>query len=175
MGEEIVNDVPLYCEISQVSNPRPLLPKDQRSLVLNLLHHLDHPGQRETLRRASASYYWPDIRKDVEGFVKSCHPCQVAKQSGTVNPGVGAFPVPDQRFSVIHIDVVGPLPPSEGQKYLLSVFCRTSRWFECYPMPEASSKECCKALMGWIQRFGCPTAAVSDIGNTFVANLYQAS
>ena len=142
MGEEIVSGVPLYCEISQVGNPRPLLPKDQRSLVLNLLHHLDHPGQRETLRRASASYYWPDIRKDVEGFVKSCHPCQVAKQSGTVNPGVGAFPVPDQRFSVIHIDVVGPLPPSEGQKYLLSVFCRTSRWFECYPMSDASSSEC---------------------------------
>ena len=173
MSEEIINGVPLYCEVSQANNPRPLLPKDQRSLVLNLLHHLDHPGQRESLRRASASYYWPDIRKDVEGFVKSCHPCQVAKQSGTVNPGVGAFPVPDQRFSVIHIDVVGPLPVSEGQKYLLSVFCRTSRWFECYPMPEASSKECCKALMGWIQRFGCPTAAVSDNGNTFVANLYQ--
>ena len=128
-----ISGVPLFCEVSD-KKPRPLLPNKHRSLVLNLLHHQDHPSAKETLRRAAQDYYWPCMRKDVENFVRTCHACQLAKQSQTVNPGTGSFPVPDERFSSIHLDVVGPLPESQGKRYLLSVFDRTSRWFEAYAM-----------------------------------------
>ena len=40
-------------------------------------------------------------------------------------------------------------------------------------MASASSSECCKALMQWFSRFGVCRTAVSDNGNTFVANLYK--
>ena len=40
-------------------------------------------------------------------------------------------------------------------------------------MPSASSLECCKAFMQWASRFGVPKVAISDNGNSFVANLYQ--
>ena len=40
-------------------------------------------------------------------------------------------------------------------------------------MKEASSKECVRAFMEWIQRFGLPQTAISDNGNTFVSNLYK--
>ena len=163
----------LYCEVSDESNPRPLVPETQRNIILNLLHHQDHPSAQETLRRAAGDYYWPRMKKDVEGFVRTCHPCQAGKQSKTVNPGTSAFPVPDQRFSTIHLDVVGPLPESEGARYLLSILDRTSRWIECYPMSHASSSECCKAFMEWASRYGLPSLALSDNGNTFIANLYK--
>ena len=163
----------LYCEVSQPNNPRPLLPFELRSTVLNLLHHQDHPSAKETLRRASEEYYWPHQRSQVESFVRTCHPCQMGKQAPTVNPGVGCFPVPDQRFSTIHLDVVGPLVESNGYKYLLSILDRTSRWIECYPMKIASASECCRAFMEWASRYGLPRVAVSDNGNTFVANLYK--
>ena len=113
------------------------------------------------------------MRKNVESFVKTCHPCQLVKSGPAVDPGIGHFSVPDQRFSAIHLDVVGPLPESEGQKYLLTVLCRTSRWLEAYPMASASSLECSKAFMQWASRFGVPRLAISDNGNSFVANLYQ--
>ena len=87
--------------------PRPLIPKDLRSLILNLLHHQDHPSAKESLRRVASNYYWPCMKKDVEKFVESCHPCQAGKQSRTMNPGIGHFEVPDQRFSVVQLDVVG--------------------------------------------------------------------
>ena len=159
--------------MSQYNNPRPLVPEAQRSLILNLLHHQDHPSSKETLRRASSEYYWPAMRHQIEEFCKTCHPCQVAKSSRTTDPGVGSFPVPDQRFSVVHLDVVGPLPESDGMKYLLTMLCRTSRWVEAYPMASASSIECCKAFMQWCSRFGVPRVAISDNGNSFVANLYR--
>ena len=168
-----ISGVDLYCEVSNPSNPRPLLPELHRSLVLNLLHHQDHPSAKETLRRVSAEYYWPCVRKNVEAFVRTCHPCQVAKQSPTVKAGVGLFPVPDQRFSAIHLDVVGPLPPSEGHRYLLTAFCRTSRWLEAFPMKQATAEECSKAFLQWTSRYGVPHVAISDNGNSFISNLYR--
>ena len=75
----------VYCEVSDSKNPRPLLPKEQRTLVLNLLHHQDHPSSKETLRRVAQEYYWPCMKTNVEAFCKTCHPCQLAKQAKTVN------------------------------------------------------------------------------------------
>ena len=164
----------LYCEISNPDNPRPLIAKKHRSIVANLLHHADHPNIDETVRRISLDYYWPGLRTDIKNFVRSCHPCQVAKQSKTVNPGVGSFQVPDSRFSVIHLDIVGPLPKShDGYKSLLTCLDRTSRWFEAYPIKQDSAMEVAEAFMQWVARFGVCDRAVSDNGNAFVSRLFQ--
>ena len=40
-------------------------------------------------------------------------------------------------------------------------------------MASASSEECCKAFLKHVSRFGVPRVAISDNGNTFIANLYQ--
>ena len=40
-------------------------------------------------------------------------------------------------------------------------------------MPEATSKNCCNALItAWISRFGLPDSAVTDNGTTFMAKLW---
>ena len=170
---EIMGNV-LYCEVSNPQNPRPLLPSNLRSTVVNLLHHSDHPNYKETTRRVATDYYWPGLRKDIKNFVLTCHPCQLAKQSKTVNPGVGHFEVPDTRFSVLHLDIVGPLPKShDGYKYMLTCFDRTSRWFEAYPLKEDTASEVASAFMQWVSRFGVCDRAVSDNGNAFIARLFQ--
>ena len=173
IGTVDMSGTKLVCETSDPLNPRPLVPESQRSLVVNLIHHTDHPSIKETIRRAAKDYYWPKLRKNVTDFVKTCHPCQVAKQSATVDPGIGKFPVPDDRFSYIHIDVCGPLPESYGYKFLLTIVDRSTKWLEAYPMKQASASECCQAFLQWISRFGCPATAMSDNGNSFVSNLYK--
>ena len=163
----------LVCETSDPKNPRPMVPISQRNLVINLLHHGDHPGIKETLRRVTSDYYWPKLRQEVTAFCKSCHPCQIAKQSTTVKPGIGDFEVPDKRFQFIHLDIVGPLPVSEGKRYILTVLDRCSRWLECYPLSHDSAEEVCKGFMQWVARYGLPGVAYSDQGNAFTANLFQ--
>ena len=166
--------VKLLSEVSDPLNPRPLVPASERNLILNLIHHNDHPNAKESVRRVAKDYYWPSLRTNVTDFVRTCHPCQVAKNSKTVNPGVGLYPVIDKRFSFIHLDVVGPMPESEGFTYLLSIYDRCSRWFEALPLRAASSAEICKAFIdGWVSKYSLPATAVSDNGNTFVANLYR--
>ena len=106
-------------------------------------------------------------------FVRTCHPCQLAKQSKTVNPGVGDFPVPDKRFQFIHLDIVGPLPVSKGKRFILTIVDRCSRWVECYPMEQGSAQEVAQGFLQWTSRFGLCGAAFSDNGNSFVSNLFQ--
>ena len=150
------------------------MPASQRNIVVNLLHHGDHPSIDETIRRVARDYYWPGLRRDIKEFVRSCHPCQLAKQAKTVNPGVGKFEVPDTRFSVIHLDIVGPLPKSQdGYRFLLTCFDRTSRWFEAYPLRQASAPEVAEAFLQWISRFGVCDRAISDNGNCFVSRVFE--
>ena len=168
-----LDGVDLVCEVSDGDNPRPMIPESLRSLVLNLFHHTDHAGQKETLRRTASEYYWPKLKNDVTWFVKSCHPCQLAKQARPVDPGIGDFPVPDRRFQFIHLDIVGPLPESFGHKYLLTIYDRCSRWIEAFALRRDTAEEVSDAFLQYISRFGLPSVACSDNGNAFISNLFQ--
>ena len=110
---------PLYCDTS-TGHQRPLIPESWRRTVFDSLHSLSHPGIRATQKLITSRFVWPGINADVRRWTRACIQCQRAKiQRHTTSP-LSTFPKPDARFSVIHIDLVGPLPPSKGYTYLLS-------------------------------------------------------
>ena len=77
-------------------------------------------------------------------------------------------PVPDKRFSRLQLDIVGPMPESEGKKYLLTILDTTTRWLEAVPLAEATSTACAKAFIErWVPHFGLPSDAGSDNGKNF--------
>jgi len=39
-----------------------------------------------------------------------------------------------RRFSHIHIDILGPLPPSKGYAYILTCVNRFARWQDAFPL-----------------------------------------
>ena len=159
------------CELT--GNPRPFLPKSLRRAAFQACHDLDHCGQAETLRRLDKSYFWPKMSKETSEYVKSCHWCQSVKTKRKFTPKARPFKVPDKRFRQLHIDVVGPLPVSEGMSYLLTIICRKSKWVECVPMPAANSLNVCNAFIrAWLSRFGACEEIFSDNGNTFLANMW---
>ena len=82
-------------------------------------------------------------------------------------------PVVNKRFSDVQLDIVGPLSPSEGMRYLFTIVCRTTRWVEAIPIAKADAISCCKAFIdGWVQHFGIPATATSDNGSTFTSRLW---
>ena len=166
--------VTVLCDVSDGKKARPLVPITWRQLIIGMFHQLKHPGQAGTLKKVSDRYYWPDMGKDVSEMVRQCPDCNAVKVTPAIRPPQNHIPVTEHRFKDLQVDVVGPLPPSRGKKYLLTILDRTTRWIEAIPMPEATAENCCDAFIdGWIQRFGLPTVATSDNGNTFVSNLWK--
>ena len=71
----------------------------------------------------------------------------------------------------IHVDIMGPLPPSQNYRYLLTVVDRFTRWPEAIPLVDAQTTTCSKALaLHWIARFGVPAWLTSDRGHSSLRN-----
>ena len=66
--------------------------------------------------------YRNHFNKDVRLWAQQCISCQKSKVHRHVKSPLGTFASPDARFEHVHIDLVGPLPPSQGFSYLLKLY-----------------------------------------------------
>jgi transposase InsO family protein len=88
-----------------------------------------------------------------------------------------AIPVPACKFSHVHVDLVGPVPASsDGHVYLLTIFDRSTRWFEAVPLHNMeASKRVDAVIANWVARFGVPATVTTDRGAQFTSTLWKSS
>ncbi|GBN42702.1 hypothetical protein AVEN_52566-1 [Araneus ventricosus] len=122
--------ITLHCDVS-LGRIRPFVPENFRREVFTNLHSLSHSGIRAS--------------------------CQQAKVSRHTRSKLSDFVPPSTRFEHAHIDLVGPLPPSEGFRYCLTCVDRFSKWPEVFPLVDISANTIATTFYsGWISRFGPP-------------------
>nr|VZI34709.1 unnamed protein product [Spirometra erinaceieuropaei] len=86
----------------------------------------------------------------------------------------GTFATPDARFSHVHIDLVGPLPPSNGSTYMLTCIDRFTLWPVAAPIPDISAETVAKAfLTHWVSNFEVPATVTTDRGSQFESTLLR--
>ena len=126
-------DQVIWCEVSTGTN-RPYVPKERREAIFNAIHGLSHPGVRSTRRKVTKFYFWPSINKDLNEWSRKCIACQRQKVQRHTKTPLEKIAIPAGRFKHIHMDIVGPLPPSNGHSYILTIIDHFTRWPEAYPL-----------------------------------------
>ena len=111
---------------------------------------------------------------DIAKWCRSCKGCQTAKISRHNRPVFGKFAEPTERFDHVHIDIVGPLPYSDGFRYLLTCVDRFTRWSGAIPLVNIRAKTVADAFFsGWIAGFGTPATITTDRGAQFESKLWD--
>jgi len=84
-----------------------------------------HPGQHRMLELLKKNYWWPGPKEDIKRYVQGCIKCQQnkvqhQKEAGELHP----LEIPQGPWQKISIDIIGPLPKSNGMDAIVIIVNR---------------------------------------------------
>ncbi|GFW22766.1 retrovirus-related Pol polyprotein from transposon 412 [Trichonephila clavipes] len=136
--------------------------------------NLAHPGVKSTVKQIASRFIWLNIQKDVNQWAKSCIQCQKNKINRHTHSQIGTLQEVDDRFSFIHVDIIGPFPVSEGKINCLTCIDRFTCWIEVIPLSNITAETVAREFYNpWISRFGMPYRGITDQGTQFRSELFK--
>ena len=97
----------------QEHGSRAYVPAALRAHLMYLYHRSKvfcHPGSHRMYDTMSQDYFWTGMKEDIEVYVSRCLACARAKPALNAHSGEAMAVIPETPFSVVGIDVYGPLP-----------------------------------------------------------------
>jgi ribosomal protein L21E len=149
-----------------------VIPKNLINTILKSYHDSvfsGHFGITKTLAKLKLKYYWPTMIQDTIKYIKSCHSCQMIKNP----PGKGhgfLHPIPlisGKPMQRLTFDYLGPLPPSNGKKYIIVATCNATKMAFAKAVTNANGTATINFLMDIITSYGVPKYFCSDRGTHF--------
>ena len=93
-----------------------------------------HPGRWKTLELVVRNYWWPGLSGYVARYVRGCNTCNCVKSFPTQKVRkLMPNKIPDRRWQIISVDMIGELPESRGNNAILVVVDRLSKRIHVIP------------------------------------------
>ena len=135
-----------------------------------------HPGRYKTAELVTHNYWWPRVQHDVREYVDGCKTCQRVKTHRT-SPAAPLQPhdAPSQPWEIITLDLLRPLPMSNGYNAILVIIDRLTKYvkFEATHV-ELTAEGFAKILRDRVFRdHGLPQKIIHDRDPRFVNKYIQ--
>lgn len=155
-----------------------MVPRLYRNTLIEISHSrpfAGHFGVNKTSIKLLEFYYWPNLRKHVADFVKSCDTCQRVGKPSQPIPRAPLIPIPTtyEPFSRLILDCVGPMERTKsGKSYLLTIMCVSTRFVEAIPLRDITASNIKEPLLKFFSTYGFPTVIQTDLGSNFTSKLF---
>ena len=153
-----------------------VVPIQLRTEVMKMAHEpptAGHLGVNKTKQRILASFYYPNIFKDVAEFCKTCHICQVRRVERP-QPKAPLQPILSMGdpFKKVGIDIIGPLDMTQSKmRYILVAVDYATRFPVAIPLNNIRSSTIADELIGLFCMVGPPDEIIVDNGSDFKSQL----
>lgn len=136
-----------------------------------------HVGLHKTLKLAERTFWWPNMRADIEKHVLTCESCQRNKSSSQKPAGLlKPMPIPGRRWETVTMDLITGLPVTESGRDAVTVFVdKLSKMVRLVPCNTTDGAlEVAQYFVEHIFRsHGLPKVLVSDRDPRFTSNLFS--
>ncbi|KAL2223936.1 UNVERIFIED_CONTAM: Transposon Tf2-11 polyprotein [Sesamum indicum] len=146
---------------------------DLRKSLLSECHDTlwaGHQGQERTFALVKRAYYWPQLRDDVETYVRTCLICQQdkadhQKKAGLLQP----LPIPKRPWESVSMDYISGLPKVGDLGSIIVVVDRLSKYATFIAAPKHITAEGTAHLFfkHIVKHWGLPKDIVSDRDSRF--------
>ncbi|MCH80967.1 Ty3/gypsy retrotransposon protein, partial [Trifolium medium] len=150
-----------------------------KELLLREFHETlvgGHAGLSRTMKRLAENFYWDNMKKEVQLFIRQCVVCQQTKyNTGKPNGLLQPLPLPNNVWEDISMDFITGLPISKGNSVIMVVVDRFSKaihlgalaaGFTAYKVAELFVSIVCK-------HHGLPKSIVSDRDPIFISRFWN--
>jgi hypothetical protein len=148
-----------------------------REIIIDTAHDLlGHFGSLKVIDYVRKFYWWDRLAADIVAFCESCHVCQSIKTINAKPQGLlHSLPVPEQPWSSISMDFLGPFPRSNGYDYLWVIVCRLTGMTHLMPCTtKTRASELAYTFLKEIVRLhGVPASIVLDRDSKFNSKFWK--
>lgn len=116
------------------------------------------------MKLITSRFTQPEVNKDCRNWSHACVACQRNKVQCHVSSPLLSLHPPNEGFQHVHIDIIRPLPSSQGYCYTLTMINRFTCWTEVIPIADIASEMVAQTFVSaWISRIGAPTYITTGV------------
>ena len=157
-----------------------VVPLELVPVILEACHDKHgHFGVYKTNSTIRLRFFWKNMFQHVKEYVVSCEDCQRRKVGKHKSNGLYMpIPVATRVFETFSIDLLGPVPESDGYKYCFCMVDQLSHMLLIEPLKETSGDTILEIMKNRVfLKFGFPLKIIADRGlnvsGQFAYDYYQ--
>jgi hypothetical protein len=135
-----------------------------------------HRGMNRTYKAIKENYSWPNMKQEIEEYIKRCRSCQINKVLGPRGKApMEITTTAQQPFEKCCLDIVGPLTETQaGNKYILTFQDELSKFLVAIPIPRQDAETVAREFVKHIiLKLGTPSKLLTDQGANFLSEIFR--